>query len=107
MKSFEFFAAKDSNHAVTLLAQHAANAKVKIIAGGTDLLADLKFAAHGPDVVVDISRADDLKNITITEQGLNIGALVTHTQLMRSPFVRQLFPAAVDAGQPLDAVQTS
>src|SRR5436853_227401 len=70
MKSFEFFAAKDSNDALTLLAQHAANAKVKIIAGGTDLLADLKFAAHGPDVVVDISRADDLKNITITEQDL-------------------------------------
>jgi carbon-monoxide dehydrogenase medium subunit len=106
MKSFEFFAAKDSNHAVALLAQHAANAKVKIIAGGTDLLADLKFAAHGPDVVVDISRADDLKNITITEQGLNIGALVTHTQIMRSPLIRQLFPALVDAAHTIGAVQT-
>src|SRR5260370_11055620 len=106
MKSFEFLAAKDSKHAVTLLAQHAANAKVKIIAGGTDLLADLKFAAHGPDVVVDISRADDLKNITITEQGLNIGALVTHTQIMRSPLIRQLFPALVDAAHTIGAVQT-
>src|SRR6266566_4420852 len=106
MKSFEFFAAKDSNHAVALLAQHAANAKVKIIAGGTDLLADLKFAAHGPDVVVDISRADDLKNITITEQGLNIGALVTHTQIMRSPLICQLFPALVDAAHTIGAVQT-
>jgi CO/xanthine dehydrogenase FAD-binding subunit len=106
MKSFEFFAAKDSNHAVALLAQHAANAKVRIIAGGTDLLADLKFAAHGPDVVVDISRADDLKNITITEQGLNIGALVTHTQIMRSPLIRQMFPALVDAAHTIGAVQT-
>src|SRR2546427_4993040 len=106
MKSFNFFAAKDSTHAVTLLAQHAANAKVKIIAGGTDLLADLKFAAHGPDVVVDISRADDLKKITITEQGLNIGALVTHTQIMRSPLIRQLFPALVDAAHTIGAVQT-
>jgi CO/xanthine dehydrogenase FAD-binding subunit len=106
MKSFEFFAAKDSNHAVTLLAQHAANAKVKIIAGGTDLLADLKFTAHGPDVVVDISRAEDLKNITVTEQGLVIGALVTHTQIMRSPLIRQLFPALVDAAHTIGAVQT-
>ena len=106
MKSFEFFAAKDSNDALTLLAQHAANAKVKIIAGGTDLLADLKFAAHGPDVVVDISRADDLKNITITEQGLSIGALVTHTQIMRSPLIRQMFPALVDAAHTIGAVQT-
>jgi CO/xanthine dehydrogenase FAD-binding subunit len=106
MKSFEFFAAKDSNHAVTLLAQHAANSKVKIIAGGTDLLADLKFTAHGPDVVVDISRAEDLKNINLTEQGLSIGALVTHTQIMRSPLIRQLFPALVDAAHTIGAVQT-
>ena len=106
MKSFEFFAAKDSNHAVMLLAQHAANAKVKIIAGGTDLLADLKFTTHGPDVVVDISRAEDLKNINITEQGLSIGALVTHTQIMRSPLIRQLFPALVDAAHTIGAVQT-
>ena len=106
MKSFEFFAAKDSNHAVTLLAQHAVNAKVKIIAGGTDLLADLKFTAHGPDVVIDISRADDLKNITMTEQGLIIGALVTHTQIMRSALIRQLFPALVDAAHTIGAVQT-
>src|ERR1700758_2333910 len=106
MKSFEFFAAKDSNHAVTLLAQHAANAKVKIIAGGTDLLADLKFSAHGPDVVVDISRADDLKNISVNEQGLSIGALVTHTQIMRSPVIRQMFPALVDAAHTIGAVQT-
>jgi CO/xanthine dehydrogenase FAD-binding subunit len=106
MKSFEFFAAKDSNHAVTLLAQHAVNAKVKIIAGGTDLLADLKFTAHGPDVVVDISRAEDLKNINLTEQGLSIGALVTHTQIMRSPLIRQLFPALVDAAHTIGAVQT-
>jgi len=106
MKPFEFYAAKDSNDAVGLLAQHTAKAKVKIIAGGTDLLADLKFTAHGPDVVVDISRADDLKNITVTEQGLSIGALVTHTQIMRSPVIRQLFPALVDAAHTIGAVQT-
>src|SRR2546428_14150321 len=106
MNACDLFADKDSDDAVTLLAQHAANAKVKIIAGGTDLLADLKFAAHGPDVVVDISRADDLKNITITEQGLNIGALVTHTQIMRSPLICQLFPALVDAAHTIGAVQT-
>ena len=63
MKAFDFYAAKDTNDAVALLAHHATNSKVKIIAGGTDLLADWKFSPHGPDVVVDISRADDLKKI--------------------------------------------
>jgi CO/xanthine dehydrogenase FAD-binding subunit len=106
MRAFEFFAAKDSSDAVALLVQHAATSKVKIIAGGTDLLADLKFSAHGPDVVIDISRADDLKAIAVTDAGLSIGALVTHSQIMRSPLIRQMFPALVDAAHTIGAVQT-
>jgi len=108
MKAFDFYAAKDANDAVALLAQHAADPKVrvKVIAGGTDLLADWKFSPHGPDVVVDISRAEELKTITLTEQGLVIGALVTHTQIMRSPLIQQMFPALVHAAHTIGAVQT-
>src|SRR5580704_6330916 len=106
MRAFEVFAAKDSSHAVALLAQHAASAKVKVLAGGTDLLADLKFSAHSPDVIVDISRAEDLKHIALTEEGLSIGALVTHSQIMKSPVIREMFPALVDAAHTIGAVQT-
>jgi carbon-monoxide dehydrogenase medium subunit len=108
MKAFDFVAARDSRHAVTLLAERAPTAKVKVLAGGTDLLADLKFASssHAPDVVIDISRAEDLKQIAITDEGLRIGALVTHTEIMRSPVIRELFPALVDAAHTIGAVQT-
>jgi carbon-monoxide dehydrogenase medium subunit len=106
MRAFDFYAAKDSSEAVALLAQHGP--AVKVLAGGTDLLADLKFAAasHAPRVVVDISRADDLRGIETTEQGLRIGALVTHTEIMASPVIRDLFPALVDAAHTIGAVQT-
>ncbi|HKC57930.1 MAG TPA: FAD binding domain-containing protein [Vicinamibacterales bacterium] len=106
MRAFEFFAAKDSADAVALLARHGP--KVKVIAGGTDLLADLKFAAasHAPQAVVDISRADDLRGIHMTEQGLRIGALVTHTEIMRSPIIREQLPALVDAAHTIGAIQT-
>jgi CO/xanthine dehydrogenase FAD-binding subunit len=108
MRAFELVTAKDSNHAVALLAQHSPSAKVRIVAGGTDMMADLKFApaSHCPDLVVDISRAEDLKNILITDKGLSIGALVTHTQIMRSPLIREMFPALVDAAHTIGAVQT-
>ena len=108
MKAFEVFTAKDSRHAVALLAEHSAAAKVKVLAGGTDLLADLKFAplSHAPAIVVDISRADELRSIKQTDDGLSIGALVTHTEIMRSPVVRDLFPALVDAAHTIGAVQT-
>lgn len=104
MRAFEFVAARDSRHAVALLAEHAPSAKV--IAGGTDLLADLKFSSHTPGVVVDISRAEDLRGIAMTDEGLSIGALVTHTEIMRSPIIREMFPALVDAAHTIGAVQT-
>jgi len=106
MRAFEVFSAKDSRDAVALLAKHSAVSKVKVIAGGTDLLADLKFSSHSPNVVVDISRAEDLKSITVTDDGLRIGALVTHSQIMRSPVIQEMFPALAAAAHTIGAVQT-
>jgi carbon-monoxide dehydrogenase medium subunit len=99
MRAFEVFSAKDSQHAVALLAQHAATSKVKVLAGGTDLLADLKFApsSHAPAVVVDISRVDDFRGIKQTKEGLSIGALVTHAMLERSPEVARHVPLLAQA----------
>jgi carbon-monoxide dehydrogenase medium subunit len=106
MRTFELFSVKDSHDAVALLAKHSVSSKVRVIAGGTDLLAELKFSPQSPNVVVDISRAEDLKSITLTDDGLSIGAVVTHSQIMRSPIIREMFPALVDAAHGIGAVQT-
>ena len=106
MRTFEFFAVKDSHDAVVLLAKHSLSSKVRVIAGGTDLLAELKFSPQSPNVVVDISRAEDLKSITLTDDGLRIGAVVTHSQIMQSPIIREMFPALVNAAHVIGAVQT-
>lgn len=104
MKAFGYVSAKDVGHAVALLGEHGARAKV--LAGGTDLLVELKFASHGPEIIVDISRVDELKNITIVDEGLCIGALVTHAEIMRSPIILSMFPALADAAHTIGAVQT-
>jgi carbon-monoxide dehydrogenase medium subunit len=104
MKAFNVVVARDSKQALSLLAEHGARAK--LLAGGTDLLVDLKSAAQVPQVVVDISRAADLDGIELTAEGLRIGALATHTAVMRSPLVQQYFPALVEASHTVGAVQT-
>ncbi|MFN7087765.1 MAG: FAD binding domain-containing protein [Burkholderiales bacterium] len=86
------------------LGEHGAAAR--ILAGGTDLLADFKSAPHVPRVVVDISRAADMKGIAVTAQGLRIGALTTHGEIMRSPLIREMLPALADAAHTIGAVQT-
>ena len=104
MRAFDLVTARDSRHALALLAEHGASAS--ILAGGTDLLVELKSASHTPQVIVDISRAEDMKSIAITGEGLSIGALVTHTEIMRSPLICGMFPALVDAAHTIGAVQT-
>jgi CO/xanthine dehydrogenase FAD-binding subunit len=104
MRAFELITARDSGQAVALLAKHGPS--VKILAGGTDILVDLKSSPHVPHMVIDISRAADMTGIEITDQGLRIGALATHTALMRSPLIREMFPALADAAHTIGAVQT-
>ena len=104
MKPFGYIAAKTADEAIALLAQHGSSAK--ILAGGTDLLADLKSASDAPSLIIDITRAEDLKGIGVVDDGLRIGALVTHSELMESPLIRDMFPALVDAAHSIGAVQT-
>jgi CO/xanthine dehydrogenase FAD-binding subunit len=104
VRAFKVVEARDADHAVALLAEHGPS--VKVLAGGTDLLVDFKHAPHGPDVVLDITRAADLRGISMTDAGLRIGALATHTDIMRSPLVRESLPALVDAAHTIGAVQT-
>lgn len=104
MKAFELVVATDAAHAVALLAEHGPS--VKVLAGGTDLLVEFKSASRVPRVVVDISRAADMKGIAVTDRGLRIGALVTHAEIMRSPLIREMFPALAVAAQSIGAVQT-
>jgi CO/xanthine dehydrogenase FAD-binding subunit len=104
MKAFGYVSAKDVAHAVALLGEHGA--KAKILAGGTDLLVELKHAIHNPEIIVDVSRLSELKTIAVADDGLHIGALATHGDIMNSPIIRDMFPALVDAAHSIGAVQT-
>ena len=104
MRAFDFVSAENADQAVSLLSEHGPN--VIVLAGGTDILVDLKHAKHDPDVVVDITRAEDLKGIEVNDGGLRIGALVTHTQIMDDPYIQENFPALVHAAHTIGAVQT-
>jgi CO/xanthine dehydrogenase FAD-binding subunit len=104
MKAFGYVTAKNVGHAVALLGEYGA--KAKILAGGTDLLVELKHAVHDPEMIVDVSRLRELKDIAVKDDGLHIGALATHGDIMASPIIRDMFPALVDAAHSIGAVQT-
>ena len=104
MRAFDLYSARDLKQAVALLTEHGASAK--LLAGGTDLLVDLKASPHTPKVVIDVSRAADLRRIEMTADGLCIGAMVTHSEIMASSAVREHAPSLIDAAHTIGAVQT-
>jgi xanthine dehydrogenase FAD-binding subunit len=91
MIQFEFYSPITIEEACELFAENNANAK--ILAGGTDLLIELrKPSAKTPTVVIDISRLQELKGIEESDNAICIKPLTTHTELLQSNIIRQFAP---------------
>ena len=104
MKPFDFVRPEDQEGAISALAKHSPN--VRILAGGTDYLVELKHVSQSPGTVVDISHLEELKGIEEVDDGLRIGAAVTHTEIMNHPLIEKYVPAMIHAAHTIGAVQT-
>lgn len=79
--------------ALRLLAEHGPDARV--IAGGTDLLVELRQGTRQAPVLIDITRVPGLDEIAVEDDSLRIGPLVTHNRVVASRAVTQrAFPLA-------------
>jgi xanthine dehydrogenase YagS FAD-binding subunit len=85
MKPFSLLHPTSIDEALSVLpSEHPADgaAKTKVLAGGQDLLTELKEHLVEADTVVDLKRIPGLDSVErITDGGLSIGALVTLTEL--------------------------
>lgn len=103
MKSFTLFNPKSIEQAAGALA--AANASVKVLAGGQDLLTEMKEHLVAPDRLVNLKGVPGLDRIEFTSAGAcTIGALVTVGALEEHAGVRErlrvLAEAAGSVGSP-------
>ncbi len=102
MNSFELVRPKTLDQAVTELAEGGAMP----LAGGQDLLGELKEHLIDPERVVDLKRLEGLDGIEFDADGnLTIGALVTLTDLEEDARVRASFPVLAEAAASVGSVQ--
>lgn len=69
----------------------------RYVAGGTDLVVNMRRGITCPDLLVDLSGIDELSAITIDESGVTIGATVTIAALARHPEIGSRYRALVQA----------
>jgi CO/xanthine dehydrogenase FAD-binding subunit len=103
MKTFEYQAPTSIDEAVALLADGAKLACP--LAGGTDLLVQIRRGLVGPALLVDVKRIPELGRISFdTGQGLVIGAAVSCATLCEHPDVQQAYPGLIDAASIIGGV---
>ena len=85
----EYFEPKTISDALSLLAKHGAEAK--IIAGGTDVMVDIKYKEE-PGCLVNIKKIPGLDGIRENGNSLRIGALATIRDVETSAVVRDKLP---------------
>ncbi len=79
--------------------------KVKVLAGGTDLLVLLKERKIRTDAVMSLHNLRELDFIRAERQGVTLGALVSHNAAATSSIVRQKFPDLAEACAQVGATQ--
>lgn len=77
-----------------LLSDHP---EARIFAGGTDLLVWMRSGRIKPAALIGLERIEALQGVVETDDGVRIGAGVTHETLLENPVIRRLFPVLTQA----------
>ena len=99
---FEYLKPGSVEEAVRLLDEGGPGARV--LAGGTDVVSELRDGLIAPDLLVDIKGIAGLDAISFEDDVLAIGALATFTDIIESPAVRHHFPVLWEAAGTVGSV---
>jgi aerobic carbon-monoxide dehydrogenase medium subunit len=89
--------------AVGLLA--AATGDARVLAGGTDLLVQMRTDILNPELVVDIKHIPELREVKEEGGGFRIGAAVTGAELKEHPRLKSVWPGIVEAANLIGSTQ--
>ncbi len=95
MASIQYATPGSVQEAVGLLAK--ANGQARILAGGTDLLVQLRAGMIDPALIVDIKAIPQTRRITEESGGYRIGAAVAGAELSEHPDIPREWPGVVEA----------
>jgi len=93
-RSFEYFAPRTLDEAVSLLGELGQEAK--ILSGGQSLIPMMKLRLATPPYIIDINRIPDLDYISELNGFLRIGALARESDFEVSPTILSRYPILMD-----------
>jgi CO/xanthine dehydrogenase FAD-binding subunit len=101
--SFEYLAPATRAELLGILAEHGDGSK--LLAGGTDLLVNIRAGIARPRRVVNVKKVPGFAELWLGEAGLTIRPAVTINDLLRSAVVRERFPLLASCAHDLASYQ--
>ncbi len=102
LSGMRFHSPRTAEEAVQLLSDLKG---ARVLAGGTDLLVDLKQGLTDVKDVISLQDIEELKGITKERNRIRIGATSTPQEILSSSLIRQYFPALTEAAQSMASIQ--
>ena len=104
MEWIDFAAPKTLSEALELLASHGERARM--IAGGTDILVQLRGGRYSADLLVDVKAIPELNQISYNPQtGLVLGAATPCYRIYQDQAVALAYPGLIDAASLIGGIQ--
>jgi 4-hydroxybenzoyl-CoA reductase subunit beta len=98
MTSFTLHRPQTLDEALKILKEHAG--QIRIVAGGSDLVVNMRMRIERPEHVMDIRRIAELRGVHFDEnEGLRIGALTTVSEVAAHKIVRERFSVIASAAR--------
>jgi carbon-monoxide dehydrogenase medium subunit len=103
VRRFELMLPRGVDEALGILKQRGADAK--LLAGGTDLLPQMKNGVLKPACVIDLSGVERLRALTAETAGLRVGAAVSARALELDAATRKSYTSLSESGALVGSVQ--
>ena len=103
MQNFSFHSPASLEDALTYLSDHAETCKS--IAGGTDLIPDLRAEKLHPRHILNVLDLEELGGISETENMIRIGPTTTFTELIENDLINRFLPLLVKASSQVGGPQ--
>ena len=104
MRRFDYYRASSVDQAIALLDEHGEGGM--LLAGGTDLLVQIKEAGLNPSYIVSLLEVDELRGVSANGNGLRIGASALMREVAADADVQSDYSALADGAGLVGSWQT-
>ncbi len=98
---FEYFKPATLSEALKLLSKQR---NAAILAGGTDIINEIKEGAAKPSALIDIKGLSSLKKIEVKNGKLTLGSLVTFSDIIESAVIKKRLPLFIEVARTVGSV---